>query len=299
MRFFYKKTAMLTVAVLTVFLLANSAARGKYRFDFSERLVTVVLAPFEYITSQVSYTVRQFGASTGQIINVYRDNQALRMENDQLRQNDVDTTEIIAENSRLHNMLEYKKKALQFDFVVATVVARDPGTWTSTIVINRGLEQGITKDMPVVTAQGLVGNVVQAFGNTAKVQLVLDPRSAVGSLVQRPESRVAAIVEGNGAKPMSPRMVNLARDADILIGDRVITSGFGGIYPKGIVVGEVVDVINEEGGLLKYAILKPAVDFDRLEEVMVIIRSREPIATLPQASPSGATLVPSPKGAGK
>ena len=135
------------------------------------------------------------------------------------------------------------------------------------IVINRGSEQGITKDMPVVTPQGLVGNVIQVFGNTAKVQLILDPRSAVGSLVQRTESRTAAIVEGSGTTPLSPRMVNLARDADIIKGDKVITSGWGGIYPKGLVVGEVTAVVNEEGGLLKYAVLKPAVDFDRLEEV--------------------------------
>ena len=171
---------------------------------------------------------------------------------------------------------------MQFDFVTATVIGRDPGNWTSTIIINRGLADGITKDMPVVTPQGLAGNVISVFNNTSKVQLILDPRSAVGSLVQRPESRVAAIVEGYGPNPLTPRMINVARDADIIKGDKIITSGFGGIYPKGLLVGEAVDVINEEGGLLKYAILKPAVDFDRLEEVFVIVHSREPAPVLPQ-----------------
>ncbi|MDR3562858.1 MAG: rod shape-determining protein MreC [Negativicutes bacterium] len=285
MRFFYKKAVILAVAVLTVFLLATSAARGKYRFDFSEQIVTVILAPVEYVAAQVGYVVRQAGTSTGQIVNVYRDNQALRAENEQFRQNYTETTELLAENARLRTMLDYKKTVPQFDFVTAAVVARDPGTWTSIIVINRGTAQGITKDMPVITPQGLVGNVVQAYSNTAKIQLVLDPRSAVGAIVQRPESRVAAIVEGNGTKPLSPRMVNLARDADIIKGDKVITSGFGGIYPKGLSVGEVVDVVNEEGGLLKYAVLKPAVDFDRLEEVFVIVRSREPMPVLPTALP--------------
>lgn len=296
MQFFYKKAVILTVAVLTVFLLATSAARGKYRFDFSERIVTVVLAPVEYIVAKVGYGFRQAGTSTGQMINTYRDNQALRAENEQLRQSSIDTTEILAENARLRAMLDYKKTAPQFDFVTAAVVARDPGSWTSVIVINRGTAHGLAKDMPVVTPQGLVGNVVQAYGNTARVQLILDPRSAAGALVQRPESRVAAIVEGNGARPLSPRMVNLARDADILKGDKVVTSGFGGIYPKGLLVGEVVDVINEEGGLLKYAVLKPAVDFDRLEEVFVITKSREPAPILPPTTPQQSA--PS-KGAGQ
>lgn len=290
MRFFYKKAVILTVAVLTVFLLTTSAARGKYRFDFSERLVTVVLAPVEYIAAKVGYGIRQAGTSTGQIINVYRENQALRAQIDQLRQSTIDTTEILAENARLRVMIDYKKTAPQFDFATATVIARDPSSWTNIIVIDRGSAHGITKDMPVVTPQGLIGNIVQVYTNSAKVQLILDPRSAVGTLVQRPESRVAAIVEGNGAKPLTPRMVNLARDADVIKGDKIITSGFGGIYPKGIFVGEVVDVVNEEGGLLKYAVLKPAVDFDRLEEVLVIIRSREPAPTVtpPQTTPKGA-----------
>jgi rod shape-determining protein MreC len=183
------------------------------------------------------------------------------------------------------------------------VVGRDPGTWTSTIIINRGTADGIAKDMPVVTPQGLVGSVVSVYGNVAKVNLILDPRSAVGALVQRPESRVAAIVEGNSATPLTPKMVNIARDADVIKGDKIITSGFGGIYPKGLLIGEVVDLVNEEGGLLKYAVLNPAVDFGRLEEVSVIVRSREPIPTLPSTVPvppnlPGKTTVPS-QGAGQ
>lgn len=296
MRFFYKKAVILTVAVITVFLLAISASRGKYQFTFSEHLVTVVLAPVESVVAKLGYGLRQAGASTGQIWNVYRDNQALRAENDQLRQNTIDVTEIVAENARLRTMLDYKKTAPQFDFVTASVIARDAGTWTSTIVINRGADSGITKDMAVVTHQGLVGSVVQAYSTTAKVQLILDPRSAVGALVQRPDSRVVAIVEGNAAKVAELRMVNLARDADIIKGDKIITSGFGGIYPKGLLVGEAVDVVNEEGGLLKYAVLKPAVDFDRLEEVLVIVKSREPIPVPQSATPPGQPPA-APKGA--
>jgi rod shape-determining protein MreC len=89
-------------------------------------------------------------------------------------------------------------------------------------------------------------------------------------------------------------MVNIARDADVIKGDKLITSGFGGIYPKGILIGEVVDLVNEEGGLLKYAVLNPAVDFDRLEEVSIILRSREPIPTLPPT-----TQIVSPDASGK
>jgi len=291
-RLFHKKAVILLVAVLLVLLLASSLAQGKYKFAFMEKFITTVLAPVQSVVSNVGFTFRNISLSTGELMSTYRDNKMLRAENETLRQNSLNTTEIMAENMRLQSMLDYKKGVPQFDLVTAAVVGRDPGNWTSTIIINRGSIDGIAKDMPVVTPQGLVGSVVSVYNNAAKVHLLLDPRSAVGALVQRPESRVAAIVEGNSGTPLTPRMVNIARDADVIKGDKLITSGFGGIYPKGLLIGEVVDIVNEEGGLLKYAVLNPAVDFDRLEEVSVIVRSREPIPTLPSTVPPAPAAVP-------
>ena len=299
MGLFHKKTVIFLVAVVTLFLLVSMQAQGKYKFVFMEEFITTVLAPVQSIVSDVGFNFRKVGLSTSELMSAYRDNQTLRAENEEIRQNNLNVSEVAAENVRLRTMLDYKKVANQFDLVTAAVVGRDLGTWNSTIIINRGSADGITKDMPVVTSQGLVGSVVNVYTKVAKVQLILDPRSAVGTLVQRPESRVAAIVEGSSASPLTPRMVNIARDADIIKSDKLITSGFGGIYPKGLLIGEVVDVVNEEGGLLKYAYLRPAVDFSRLEEVSVIIRSREPIPTLlqPVAVP-GKIAVP-PQGAGQ
>jgi rod shape-determining protein MreC len=285
-KFFQKKTVVLTVAVVTVFLLASSAAQGKYKPIFLKRAVETILAPVQYVISQAGFGVLKMDNFTRGLMNVYQDNQNLRAENQTLKQNNLNVAEIMAENIRLRKMLDYKKTATQFDFVTAAVVGRDPGSWTSSIMIDCGSDSGIAKDMTVVTPQGLVGSVVSVYPKVSRVQLILDPRSAVGALVQRPESRVAAIVEGNGANPLMPHMVNIARDADIIKGDQIITSGFGGIYPKGLLIGEVTDIVNDEGGLLKYAVIKPAVDFDKLEEVMVIVRSREPIPVLP--SPSAA-----------
>ena len=281
MQFSGKKAILLFVAVFTVIVLTGSFVHGKVQFAFIDQVVITLLSPFEYAVAKVGVSLRQITTATGEIFTVYGQNQELKTEIDNYRQNNIDMTEVLAENDRLRVLLDYKKTATQFDFVTAMVVARDPGTWTSVIIVNKGTNDGITKDMPVVTQQGLVGNVVQAYASSAKIQLILDPRSAVGALNQRSESRVAGIVEGSGTNHNAPRLLNLARDADIVPGDTVVTSGFGGIYPKGLVVGEVLDVVNDEGGLLKYAILKPAVDFDKLEEVFVLIHSREPIPTLP------------------
>ena len=285
------------MAVSTVFLLANFASRNKSQFSLIEPIVVTVLAPLESLTSKIGNGIRHTTGFVGEIFTVYRENQMLRADIEKLRQDELNITEIMAENIRLRSMLDYKKESPQFDTITASVIARDPGAWTNIIIINKGSNNGLTKDMPIITPRGLVGHVVQVFANTAKVQLLLDPRSAVGSLVQRPESRVAAIVEGNGMNPMIPRMVNLARDADVIRGDKIITSGFGGIYPKGLLVGEVVDIVNDEGGLLKYALLTPAADFGRLEEVMIIVKSREPSPTAPGTGNSTQPLLPRAQGA--
>ena len=143
------------------------------------------------------------------------------------------------------------------------------------VVINRGLADGLAVDMAVVTSMGLVGHLSEVGLNSSKVQLILDPRSSVGTLVQRPESRVAGIVEGDMNNPTMPRMVNIPKDADVQVGDVIVTSGFGGVYPKGIVVGHVKEVKNDEGGLLKYGVLETTVNFQKLEDVAVITVSRE------------------------
>lgn len=281
--FFSRRTVVIVAVIVAVFLLASAAAQGKVNFSYPERVLATVLSPVEGLAARVGYGVRGLFSAIGQVATVYRENQMLRQQNEQLQQASVNASELAAENARLKAMLAYKQDTPQFDLLAAVVVGRDPGTWSSTIVINRGTADGVTKDMPVITPQGLVGSVIAVYGNSAKVQLFLDPHSAVGGIVQRPESRVTGIVNGSGENPPAPRMVNLARDADIVKGDKIVTSGLGGLFPKGIMLGEVIDVVNDEGGLLKYAILKPAVDFSRLEEVFVLTHSREPAPVSPTA----------------
>jgi len=284
-----KKIYVLVAAFTLVIILIFGAAKGKYQLPLSEKITMTMLAPFQGIMNSVSNGIRQGTTAIWEIATVYQQNKMLKSEVAQLREIQLNTTEITAENDRLRHILDYKQSALQFDLVAAKVIARDPSNWTSTIVINRGADDGITKDMAVVTPEGLVGNVISVVKNSARVQLILDRRSSVGGLVQRPESRVAGIIAGDNNNKMMVRMVNIPRDADIVEGDQIVTSGFGGIYPKGISLGEVVNIANDDGGLLKYAVLKPSVDFQRLEEVSVIVKSREAPPTPITQPPVGST----------
>jgi len=284
-----KKIWIIIFVIFSVFCIIFFAARGRYAAPLGERVAITVLAPLQNIVAKVGNEIHYATSGLWEIVTVYRQNQMLKSEVEQLRAMNLQSNELASENERLRTLLGYKQAAVQFDLVTAEVVSRDSATWTDVIIINRGTNDGVKKDMVVVTAQGLVGNVAEAYGSYAKVQLILDPRSAVGTIVQRAESRVAGIVEGNPGDKALARMVNIPKDADIAEGDQIVTSGFGGIYPKGIAVGTVQRIENDEGGLLKYALLKPAVDFQRIEEVAVVVNSREALPaaiTTPAVKPA-------------
>lgn len=286
-----KKALCALGAVVFAFCLYSAESGGR-PFLFGEQAATSLLSPLQGVLTDTGNFTRRTISKVEEISVVYEQNQALKEELAQLRLQKVELQEIAAENERLRALLNYKTRAVQFDLITAQVVARDPSNWSEGLVINRGSDDGVQKDMAVVTAGGLVGNVTAVTGGAAKVQLLVDPHSSAGVLVQRAASRVAGIVEGDLTQKNSVRMVNIPRDADVVEGDQIITSGFGGVYPKGIAVGVVKKIVNEPGGLLKYAELAPAVDFQRLEEVAVIVYSREsaptPLTGAPAAQPDAA-----------
>lgn len=180
---------------------------------------------------------------------------------------------MVAENIRLRQMLNYKSAHPEFTMTLAGIITKDFGTWTNTFTIDRGENDGIKPNMAVVVPSGVVGFVTDVYPNSARVQTFLDPRSAIGVIVQRPESRLAGVVKGDGNNPNKPMMVNIARDGDVLVGDKLITSGYGGIYPKGLLVGNILSIENDTEGFVKNATIQPTVDFHRLEEVFIITAS--------------------------
>ncbi len=276
MRWFDKKTVVLCVAFVTVFLLVVSAARLQNRYPLMAGIAATVMAPFDYVFSGVAGGIQQGTVFTRDVATVYRENQTLRAENQELRHVVFQLTEKAAENERLQAMLEFRTKSVAFQMKAATVIGRDPGILNYSILINQGANDGLKVNMPVVTHQGLVGHVMETFAGTAKVRLLVDTGSSAASMVQRPQSRAVGIVEGNPAQVSVLRMKNLMRDGDVIKGDKIMTSGLGGIYPKGLLIGEVTDVVDDDGGLLKTALIRPALDFSRLEEVFVIVGERAP-----------------------
>ena len=270
-----KKVVALIFVFISVFCIVFFAARGKFETPVTNKGVGLILSPFQNAASWIGDKFNFITTTVSDIMNVHEQNKMLMTQVEELKAKNLAANEFEAENQRLRALLNYKESATQFDLLAARVIGRDPTTWSSMIVINRGSTDGVANDMAVVTEMGLVGHVIEAGLNTSKVQLILDPRSSVGTLVQRPESRVAGIVEGDINNPIMPKMINIPKNSDVIAGDMIVTSGFGGIYPKGIVIGRIKDVQNEESGLLKYGVVETTVNFQKLEDVAIIIQSRE------------------------
>ena len=148
------------------------------------------------------------------------------------------------------------------------LVGVDPSPWFRSVLVNRGLSHGVRSGMPVISELGLVGLVTATSTRAAKAMLVLDRQSAIDGIVQRSRSR--GIVRGRGTDQLDFEFV--VRGSDVRIGDVVISSGLGGVYPKGIRIGEVSSVSDPGSKLLQTAKLVPAVDFGRLEQVFVMMR---------------------------
>ena len=270
-----KRIIALIFVFISVFCCVFFAARGRFSTTVTNGLAMSIVSPFQRAFSWVGSQLAFVKNSVAEISQLHEQNKQLREEVELLRAQNLTASEYASENQRLRNLLGYKQAAVQFDLVAASVIGRESASWSSVIVINRGTFDGVANNMAVVTEMGLVGHVMEAGLNSSKVQLLLDPRSSVGTLIQRPESRVAGIVEGDIKNPNFPKMVNIPKDSDVQVNDMVVTSGFGGVYPKGLVVGKIIDIHNEEGGLLKYGVLDPSVDFQKLEDVAVIVASRE------------------------
>jgi rod shape-determining protein MreC len=191
----------------------------------------------------------------------------LRREVADLKRDLLAVDEVARENQRLKTLLEFKEST-DLKLVPARVVGRSATAWFQSLVLDKGTLAGVVVDCPVVTPAGVVGRVFEAGPTASRVLLLTDANSAVDAIVQ--STRAQVLVEGR-LEPTC-RVLYLARGDEAAPGDRVVTSGLGGVYPKGLLLGEISRVQARPGEVFHSAELAPSADFARLEEVFVILQ---------------------------
>ncbi|ADO71171.1 rod shape-determining protein MreC [Stigmatella aurantiaca] len=258
---------LLLVSALLLFPLVAFLASGRRGREpnFIDRAVIALTSPLQ---SGLNWIIDGgVGLVNGYVDlrGVRRENDALRLENMQLRAAVQLLGEARTENERLRQLLGYTE-AVPGPEIPARVVGVNPVAKLLSVRISSGEKQGVFEGMSVVTPDGIVGRVIRTTGHYADVALVTDPQSRVGVRVQR--SRARGTAAGSGSGPLL--LENMLRTEDVENGDLIITSGTDGVYPPGMVVGRVTNLEKKEHGMFQGADIVPAVDTTKLEEVLVV-----------------------------
>jgi rod shape-determining protein MreC len=257
---------ILTAALVLSFLLMTLQVRHEAAVvTFTRQVVLFSVSPFIKVTAGLVQGTRNLWRDYVDLRHLREENKHLQREVAVLQRRTDQLEEQSLETQRLQRLLAMRESP-QAGFLTARVVGKDATNWFKTILLDRGSQEGVRRNQPVLAPDGLVGRVVEVTPTSAKVQLLTDPVSAVGGLVQR--TRVTGIVSGNLGAGARVRYLPLL--ADVVGGDEVVTSGMGGVFPKGIPVGRITAVERRSGALFQEASLQPLVDLGRLEEVMIL-----------------------------
>lgn len=260
-----RRYGILLAVLLVSLLLLTVQTRGGGTGRAGE-LVAIAVTPVQSLLVRIHRGALGFWANYVDWKSVRRENETLRSENEQLRVEALQAGETRTENARLRRLLVLRDR-LPLATVAGEVIGREAGGWVRALTVNRGRGDGIVQQTPVIVPDGLVGRVVQVHRGAAVIQLLNDPASTVGSVVQR--TRTAGLVEGDAGGAV--RFKFMARDgASVAPGDLVVTSGLGTLFPKGLPVGRVVRIEDKGSALFHFAVLAPAVDFSRVEEVLLV-----------------------------
>lgn len=271
MRHFLKRyqTAILAILLLLAMLLVYSFnLRQKSSTTLMERVVLAVTEPLQSALTLTGRSVAEFWKHYLWLVDTYEQNLALVEENRELRASLQGVTETRLENQRLKKLLDFVETDPR-PVLPAMVVAEDASSWARTIVIDKGERQGVREGLPVVVAEGVVGRVIKVAPGSARVLLVIDASSSVAGLVQR--FRTRGVARGNG-RGLSFEYA--LREAMVEVGDLVVTSGMGGLFPKGLVLGHVTAVQRQDSSLFQQIELRSNLDFSRLEEVLVLLEPK-------------------------
>ena len=263
------KKALLTIAILLLVVFTVQNAGKEKELNAVEGFLRDSLAPVYQLLNFTGQKVKDWVSYPAALLEASRQNEQLREKVSRLEANVRQEEEIRQENKRLKRLLNWQQNEGQlYDSVAASIIARHPDNWFGTVVVNKGREDGLKPNMTVVAPTGLVGRIINASAKTSEVLLITDPRSGVGALIQK--TRAPGILEGIASGSIYLRMNHIPANIMVTEGQTVVTSGQGSLYSKGIAIGAVVDVDKVTSGLFKVATIKPFVDFNRLEEVLVI-----------------------------
>ncbi|MBM6837228.1 rod shape-determining protein MreC, partial [Clostridium saudiense] len=268
----FKNKLAVTIIVLSVAFLGIIIFSVKNGSNSISSGMGSVVSPLQKIVYKVNDKIKSSVDFFVNFSKVKQENEELKVKNSELENQMVEYSALKDENERLRQVLKLKDSKSNYDYVGVNIIGYSGGTVSRGYIVDKGTNDGIEKDMIVINYQGLVGKVTQAESNYSVVETILNENMAVSVMVDSTRE-TTGILRGYKENKNEDlvKAYNLPIDSEIKEGDVILTSGLGMIYPKEIRIGEVISVETDNVMVMKNAVIKPYVDFNKLEELFVVV----------------------------
>jgi rod shape-determining protein MreC len=270
-----------TVIVIIVAVGLIVLALGGYLTPLSRIVLNPIIGAQTWLATRYQ-AVQSYFTAPADVATLRQRNSELEAEISRLQVQIIELQQQVREADVLSTLVDYARTRSESEYLASAVIGRDPSPFLQYIIINRGSDQGLRRGMPVVTNQGLVGQIIAVGPTASRVQLITDPASRVNVLLQGSDSE--AVLVGQITSELS--LESIPQDANVQPGELIVTSGLGGNYPPNLVIGQVSSVRKLDYDLFQSASVQPAVDFSNLEIVLVITNFQTIDITPLQPAPS-------------
>ncbi|EMS74158.1 rod shape-determining protein MreC [Ruminiclostridium cellobioparum] len=279
MKYFKSRALIVLIVSLVLIVTIGLTINPLSSVNWFGNLISV---PFTSIEKVFTYAGQEIEAGVGLFNNVEvlrAENKALKEEIDKLNNERTEYVRLKTENDDLKNVLKLKDQLDGIDMTGANVIAKDSGNLFNIFLVDKGVTNGISYNMPVVTSKGLVGKVSSSQPFSSKITSIIEDGSAASAIVAKSGDLVVVKGDLKLGKEGLCKLLYIPNDLDLTQGDVIETSGLGGIYPKGIIIGTVKEVRTGESDLDRYAIIQPAVDLRRLSQVVILKKNMPAISS--------------------
>ncbi|MEI4829460.1 rod shape-determining protein MreC [Bacillus sp. FJAT-53711] len=271
--FLNKRLIVLLVSIILLVALIGISLKERKNLTWPEQFVKDTVGVVERVFQKPANYVAGFFENVGDVKRTYEENKELKANLDKYAELSVKVKDLEKENADLRDIVGKKDSLRNYNPVQATIINRNPDKWYDLIAIDKGAQQGIQKDSAVITSKGLVGKVksVSQFTSTVELLSSLNRTNRISAVVQG-DKRVFGLIEGYDKEKQLLLFTKIPSGVPVEKDQMVVTSGYGGVFPEGLVIGQIVDVTSDEYGLTQTAYVKPAADLNDVDNVMVAKR---------------------------
>lgn len=270
----WQQIVIIVILLALPLLIFASSKKAPSDYNFVDRTVLTAILPLQLLSESFFDFCADKWDSYVDLRYTHRENQLLRIKLHELQVKNFFSQELLKENQRLRELLNYSLEP-GFTHVGASVIATGPAPFFHSVTINRGMKDGVTIGAAVIVPTGVIGRIVALNSHSSEVALITDPNSSIDVLLatSRSRGRVVGLDEDQNFRTT---LNYILRSEQVELGEKVVTSGLDGLFPKGLPVGQVVEIRKHHYGLYQELILESAADFTHLEEVLVLIPNARP-----------------------